>query len=197
MHHHSARIAALSAIFIALALAALSAADAQQQLSAKWSNTVSSSRYLHGTYTRLHNGSVLAVGGSVAPTAEEARSAEIYNPTTGVWRETSPMNYQRQFHEAHLLPDGRALVIGGYTPNVGPAPVYAGPPEVFDPATGKVRVALIKSLVNLIFINLLLLVAATSNDVAYLCAIRPSAQPGPRSKSRWPERRCDPVKCAC
>src|SRR5262249_39284557 len=91
----------------------------------------------HGTYTKLHNGSVIATGGTIFNFGDDLlRTVEIYNPLTGKWSLTEPMHYPRIRHDALLLPNGKLLVIGGFRPNASPLYVYAGPPEVYDPATG-------------------------------------------------------------
>ena len=38
-----------------------------------------------------------------------------YNPATNVWRDLTPMSGGRASFAAHLLPDGRVLVAGGYS----------------------------------------------------------------------------------
>jgi uncharacterized protein (TIGR03437 family) len=66
-----------------------------------------------------------------------ARNAEIFNPVTGLWRDTAPMNLGRGDYSTLLLPNGKLLVIGGYSSVQNGAAIYAGPPEIFDPATEK------------------------------------------------------------
>ncbi|MCU0813363.1 MAG: kelch repeat-containing protein [Burkholderiaceae bacterium] len=86
------------------------------------------------TATRLADGRVLVTGGSV--TGEGApggisRSAEIWNPAGGGSRLlASTMVTARSDHSATLRPDGRVLIVGGYS-------VEGDPPlaEVFDPAS--------------------------------------------------------------
>lgn len=147
----------LPATFIALAFAFLSSFQQSTNASARWQSspptprwvTVGASKYNHWTYTRLYNGSVIAVGQPTLlnSTAEILGAVEIYNPITGIWRETTRLNFPRAAHDAHLLPDGRLLVIGDYVGAYAPGS-YAGPPEIFDPATEK------WSIVNTTGINL-------------------------------------------
>jgi hypothetical protein len=67
------------------------------------------------TVTVLDNGTVMAVGG------QERRSfsrnapieAELLAAGSKEWLKTEPMRYERSFHTATTLPDGRLLVAGG------------------------------------------------------------------------------------
>jgi N-acetylneuraminic acid mutarotase len=85
------------------------------------------------TGTLLNDGRVLLVGSLTCdPGCFSYPTAEIYDPSTGTWSETSPLNVPRFNHVAVRLPDGRVLVAGGYlTPGVLTASC-----EIFDPATG-------------------------------------------------------------
>src|SRR5215831_16111387 len=72
-------------------------------------------RALHTT-TLLPNGKVLVVGGEEAdfePDGAVNRSAEIYDPATGIWTTTDSLNMARADHTATLLPNGKVLVAGG------------------------------------------------------------------------------------
>ena len=85
------------------------------------------------TGTLLNDGRVLLVG-SLSCTAGcvSYATAEIYDPASGNWTETSALNFARFNHVAVKLADGRVLVAGGYlTPGVLTASC-----EIFDPATG-------------------------------------------------------------
>jgi hypothetical protein len=77
----------------------------------------------------LPNGTVLIAGGSDSRDwGGNLSSAEIYDPHTGKFRATSPLNDSRFKlpDEAAQLPSGRLLIAGG-----------SKEAEVFDPASGK------------------------------------------------------------
>ena len=69
--------------------------------------------------TVLPDGTVLATGGNSSGAAlldldAPVNVAELWNPTTGIWRQLSAMERTRQYHSmALLMPDGRVLVGGG------------------------------------------------------------------------------------
>ncbi|HXS69694.1 MAG TPA: kelch repeat-containing protein, partial [Candidatus Polarisedimenticolia bacterium] len=58
-------------------------------------------------------------------------TAELYDPTTGIWTNTGSLNVARSHHTATLLPNGKVLVAGG----VGGDP-FISQAELYDPATG-------------------------------------------------------------
>jgi hypothetical protein len=111
-----------------------------------WSITGSLIAARYGqTATLLQNGKVLIAGGSDdSDLASTLASAELYDPATGIWSVTGNLNASRISHTATLLPNGKVLVAGGYTPNfvsVGGNTFYASPTslnsaELYDPATG-------------------------------------------------------------
>ena len=82
------------------------------------------------TLTPLPNGKVLAAGGMFTGYIPLA-TAELYDPASGTWSDTQPMNFPRWDHTATLLPNGRVLVTGGFSSGGG-----LGVPELYDPATG-------------------------------------------------------------
>jgi hypothetical protein len=69
--------------------------------------------------TVLPDGTVLATGGlssfnSLVDLNAAVYAAEVWNPTTGTWRELASAQVARQYHSvAMLLPDGRVMTGGG------------------------------------------------------------------------------------
>jgi hypothetical protein len=61
-------------------------------------------------------------------------SAEIYNPATGRWTPTAPLNAPRFDHTATTLPDGQVLVAGGTSSGYGSGFATA---ELYDPAANR------------------------------------------------------------
>jgi hypothetical protein len=84
------------------------------------------------TATLLKDGRVLIAGGYNLDGLNwvSQNSAEIYDPVTGTFSMTGSLNEPRVMHTATLLPDGRALITGGY----GDASLATA--EIYDPATG-------------------------------------------------------------
>jgi hypothetical protein len=73
---------------------------------------------------RLADGRVAAVGGT------QRNSIELWNPGENTWALAgNRMAHTREHATASLLPDGRVLIVGGYTPSASYS--FA---EVFDPA---------------------------------------------------------------
>lgn len=84
--------------------------------------------------TRLADGRVLLTGG-FAPTGPRATDAaaqsEVFDPATGMFSSAGSLQIARVGHQALLLPDGRALVVGG-SRDGGSAGIAVT--ELFDPA---------------------------------------------------------------
>jgi hypothetical protein len=80
-------------------------------VSNKWTATgaMLTARGSH-TATLLHNGEVLAVGGSDGTALS---SCELYNPSTGKWQSAPSFLYARFQHAATLLQSGKVLLTGG------------------------------------------------------------------------------------
>jgi len=101
-------------------------------------------RYAH-TATLLPDGQVLLAGGfgsgfDCEDLGEPAQvSAEVYDPTRGLFRGTSSMLTARGGHTATLLADGHVLITGGGNQGGGEFPFYGvatRTAELYDPATG-------------------------------------------------------------
>ena len=70
-------------------------------------------------------------------TASALATAELYDPSTGRFSATGSMSIPRVSHTATLLPDGRALIAGGYAGVVNQASAGAtATAELYDPGTG-------------------------------------------------------------
>lgn len=85
------------------------------------------------TATLLDGGSVLVSGGFSAEGEPPLASAELFDPTTGVWRSAAPMTLGRGGHAGARLGDGRVIEVGGW---VGPQR-YTATTEIFDPVDGR------------------------------------------------------------
>src|SRR5919202_2237337 len=89
------------------------------------------------TATLLPNGQVLVTGG-IGPYSltgsSDLSSAELYNPSTGMWIATANMSTARVEHTATLLPNGKVLVAGGFGP-CDPTCTRSSA-ELYDPSTG-------------------------------------------------------------
>src|SRR5262249_33293371 len=107
-----------------------------QVLASSWSYTgnLNIARTGH-TATLLPGGKILVAGGGRIDNAraEIFNSAELYDPATGVWSLTGNLNTPRWHHTATLLPSGKVLVAGGYTPS---SSTLTNTAELYDPATG-------------------------------------------------------------
>ena len=89
------------------------------------------------TATLLTNGKVLIAGGSREDqdrTTTVLSTAELYDPTTGKFAKTGPLEQAREGFNATLLQDGRVLVVGG-AGGAGDMPLASA--EIYDPETGK------------------------------------------------------------
>ena len=94
------------------------------------------------TATLLPNGKVLIAGGS-APGGNgdlAVATAELYDPSTGVFAAVSSMSVPRAWHNATLLPNGLVLIAGGVSRFPGsngqpPSGVEAST-EIFDSSNG-------------------------------------------------------------
>ncbi len=120
---------------IALALPAFSTSSAAATVpvvvAPSWNSPLglmTSKRVCH-TSTLLNSGKVLVVGGYSG--SSELASAELYDPSTGLFTATGSLHSTRLNHTATLLPNGLVLVAGGQS--TGEALATA---ELYNPATG-------------------------------------------------------------
>ena len=86
-----------------------------------WSSTgyISTEHRVGHTATRLNDGNVLIVGGSLSGNNSSTSPivAEIYDSKTGTVSQTGTMSATRGGHTATLLNNGDVLVAGGYDSN--------------------------------------------------------------------------------
>ena len=81
----------------------------------EWTETgsLNQARFFHSAVL-LDNGRVMVTGGRYYSNGNvNLSSCEIYNPGTGLWAATLPMNAARSSHAATLLADGRVIASGG------------------------------------------------------------------------------------
>jgi N-acetylneuraminic acid mutarotase len=76
------------------------------------------------------NGKVLVAGGYGGYT-NNLTSAELYDPSIGIWTMTGSMNMARYDHTATLLTNGKVLVTGGFNTSIA-----LNSSELYDPLTG-------------------------------------------------------------
>jgi len=99
-----------------------------------WTNTGSMNigRAVH-TATLLLDGKVLVAGGAIfsGNGYYTTNSAELYDPSNGIWTVTGSMASNRQYHTSTLLPNGKVLVAGGENDSG-----ILSSAELYDPTTG-------------------------------------------------------------
>lgn len=95
--------------------------------------TLNTNRIDH-TATLLQNGMVLITGGQdLIGQIGSLASAELYNPSTGLFAAIGNMISPRTRHTATLLNNGKVLIAGGLT--FSPDVVYWQSAELYDPGT--------------------------------------------------------------
>ncbi len=113
----------------------LASAELYNPAKGKWTLTgsMTTPRYGHDAVL-LQSGEVLVAGGINASTSNCANlaSAELYNPSTGIWTATGSMSAGRYDFALTLLPNGEVLAAGGT--NCGGGGLTSA--ELYNPATG-------------------------------------------------------------
>jgi N-acetylneuraminic acid mutarotase len=137
--HHTATLLTNGQVLVAGGASAtsggtyLSSAELYDPATGNWTST-GSMNGIRGNHTAtlLPNGKVLVTGGSTSNSdTNYISSAEIYEPSTGVWTTTGSMSSTRNFHRATLLANGRVLVAGGVNSNS-----FLASAELYNPLTG-------------------------------------------------------------
>src|ERR1700693_2348133 len=98
----------LGCIIVGFLISFISVSCGSNDVHGLWAPTAGSmnpDREFH-TANLLNNGQVLIAGGSYFA------SAELYNPTTGMFNTTGSMNTTRELHTATLLNNGQVLIAG-------------------------------------------------------------------------------------
>lgn len=124
----------------------LRSAELYDPASGEWEPTgdLITSRSVHSA-TLLASGKVLVAGGAIVSNPPQGpriirgvSSAEIYDPSTGIWETTGPLATARLVHTATLLRSGKVLVVGGQTdPDNGSVNLKSA--EIYDPISGNWR----------------------------------------------------------
>jgi hypothetical protein len=93
--------------------------------------------YLGQRIVRLRDGRVMVLGGDgcdgVHPCGPAQADAELFDPKTGKFTLAAPMKQGRSQFTAHVLPDGRVLVLGGASISAGGVHVPLDQIEAYDP----------------------------------------------------------------
>ena len=143
------RVLVTGAAYRGYGLASGAGAELYDPSSGSWTATgtmVAAGAYQ--TATLLEDGKVLVAGGVAvaqmgccAVISEAPASAQLYDPTTGLWTATGAMAEARTYQTSTLLPDGQVLVTGGHRVAGGGTSTFStdrglASAELYDPTSG-------------------------------------------------------------
>lgn len=92
--------------------------------------------HAQGAFTEIAGGEILAAGGyndGLTVYEDPSATAETYDPTTNSWTVRGSLATPRAGVQAAELPDGRAIVVGGFSDTRE----VLSSTEIFDPVTGQ------------------------------------------------------------
>ena len=90
--------------------------------------SLNTARYAHKA-TMLHSSKVLVAGGAYGVDIAIS-SAELYDPSVGIWTNTRSLSNARLHYTLTLLPNGKVLAAGGLSSGN-----YLSSAELYDPNT--------------------------------------------------------------
>jgi len=117
----------------------LSSAETFDPGSNVFSNTGSMATARSAPAVLLANGKVLIAGGftcNASNSCTSLSSAELYDPSAGIFTSAGNMNVSRSGHTMTVMNDGRVLIVGGETCTSATACTALNSAEIFDPSSG-------------------------------------------------------------
>jgi len=140
---HTATLLPSGQVLVAGGFGGSNSAELYDPATEKWQLTGTMPNVLWShTATLLPNGKVLVAGGTTNyppfgfNVTNVLSSADIYDPSTEMWCQTSPMTSPRIYHTATVLPNGKLLVTGGSS-NYSAFPAAFSSSEIYEPSTGR------------------------------------------------------------
>jgi Kelch motif len=97
----------------------------------RWQPIIATPFRSHPVVNELHDGTVLLASG-VGARARDLRTARVYSPTSGAWRQVGSLRTARNQATGSILPNGTVLVAGGEQVTVH----VLRSAEIFHPARG-------------------------------------------------------------